>query len=290
MIQMNYSTFQRKNHKKAKIIVICLMAFSVIMIGIFGYLLYLDIQNRPLIEYPKYHLSTTDWTSDNVTITVDSEDGKISSYSFDGGKNYQESNSYEVLTNGDFYLIVKDIHGRTSNMIPISIKNIDKDSPIISFENTTTVQLGSNFSLRSGVNAYDEGSGLSSNYVVTPDSIDTSIAGEYTVHYTAFDKVGNYTEKERKIIVSDIQGRTYYRYRTATVESYQCEPYMCNCVTSSAALQSQTCPTGFTFNEHDKCCQTCYKTCKRTVWSEWSEWSQEKVTATATREVETKVE
>ena len=287
---MNYSTFQRRSHKKEKLIIICVMAFSVIMIGVFSCLLYLDFKNRPLVEYPRYSLSISDWTSGNVIITVQSEDGKVSAYSFDGGKNYQESNTYEVLTNGDFFLMVKDINGRTSKMIPISIRNIDKDNPIITFEASTTVQLGSNFSLRSGVNAYDEGAGLNSNYVTVPDKIDTSVPGEYTVRYTAFDKVGNYTEKERKIIVSDIQGRTYYRYRTATVESYQCEPYMCNCVTSSSASLNKTCPTGYTFNEPDKCCQTCYKICKRTIWSEWSEWSSQKVTANATREVETKVE
>lgn len=287
---MNHSTFQRRNRKKEKIIVICIMIFSIIMIGVFSYLLFLNIKSRPLIEYPRYTLSTTEWTSSNVVITVNTEDGNISAYSFDGGKNYQEANSYEVLTNGDFYIMVKDINGRTSKMIPISIRNIDKDVPIITFEATTTVQLGSNFSVRTGVSAYDEGSGLNSNYVVTPNSINTSVPGEYIVRYTAFDKVGNYTEKERKIIISDIQGKTYYRYRDATIETYQCEPYMCNCVNSTSALQNKTCPTGYTFNEPDKCCQTCYKTCKRTVWGEWSEWTHQKVTASAMREVETKVE
>lgn len=287
---MNNPTFQRKNHKKEKIIVICVMVFSMGMIGVFSYLLYLDIKSRPLVEYPRYTLSTTDWTSGNVIITIMDEENQISEYSFDGGKNYQESSSYEVLMNGDFYLMVKDINGKTSKITPVSIKNIDKDVPIITFEAITTVQLGSNFSLRTGVNAYDEGSGLNSNYVVTPDTIDTSVPEEYIVRYTAFDKVGNYVEKERKIIVSDVQGKTYYRYRDATIESYQCEPYMYNCVVSSTASQNKTCPTGYTFNEPDKCCQTCYKTCKKTVWGEWSDWSSQKVTATATREVETKVE
>ena len=134
------------------------------------------------------------------------------------------------------------------------------------------------------------GSGIDSNYVVVPDNIDTSVAGEYIVTYTVFDKVGNYTEKQRKIIVMDIKGKTYYRYRTATYENYQCDAYMCNCVKSESAKLTLTCPSGYTFNEPDKCCQTCYKTCKRTVWSEWSEWTQEKVSATSTREVETKIE
>lgn len=284
------TSFQRKSHKKEKMILYIIIAFSVIMIIVFGVLIYFDIKNRPLVEYPKYTLSTNEWTSGNVVITVNSEDGKISSYSFDGGNNYQDSNSYEVLTNGEFFIMVKDNNGKISKSVPVSIRNIDKDIPIITFEATTNVQLGSNFSLRTGVNAYDEGSGLNSNYVVTPESINTSIPGEYIIRYTAFDKVGNYTEKERKIIISDVQGTTYYRYRDATIESYQCEPYMCNCVVTSAALNNKTCPSGYTFNEPDKCCQTCYKTCKRTNWGEWSEWSNKKVTATATREVETKVE
>lgn len=286
-----YQSFLRNTHKKEKTILICIIVFSVIMIGLFTYLLIVDIKHQPLIKYPRYTLSSTEWTSTNVIITVNTEDGKITSYSFDGGKNYQESNTYEVPSNGEFYIVVKDINGRTSKITPVSIQNIDKDAPIISFEGTTTVQLGSKFSLRNGVSTTDgNGSGIGGNYVVVPDSIDTSVAGEYTVTYTVFDKVGNYTEKQRKIIVMDINGKTYYRYRTATYENYQCDAYMCNCVKSESVKLSQTCPTGYTFNEPDKCCQTCYKTCRKTVWSEWSEWSQEKVTATSTREVETKIE
>lgn len=286
---MNESPFQRKNHKKEKKIIVIVMAVSVLMVCVFGYLFYLSIKRKPLIEYPIYSLSTTEWTSGNVVITVDSQNGKASAYSFDGGINYQDSNAYEVLTNGDFQITVKDINGRTSKTISLSIQNIDKDAPIISFENPTTVQLGSNFSLRSGVQVYDEGSGLNSNYITVPDKIDTSVVGDYTIRYTAFDKVGNYTEKERHITISDIQGKTYYRYRKVTTENYKCEPYMCNCVVSSTALQNHTCPSGYTFDTPDKCCQTCYKTCKKTNYSEWSEWSQEKITASPTIEVETKI-
>ncbi len=287
---MGIDQFERKNHKTEKNILIGMIVFSIMMIGILGYFEYLELKNRPLIDYPRYTISTMDWTSENVRISIQDEDGKISSYSFDGGKNYQESNTYEVLTNGEFLIRVKDIHGKESQVVSISIHNIDKDSPIITFETVTTVQIGSNFSLRNGVTAYDELSGLNSSYVVVPNNIDTSIPGEYIVTYTAFDKVGNYTEKQRKIIVMDIQGKTYYRYRDATIENYQCEPYVCNCVVSNQAELSKTCPSGYTFNEPNKCCQTCYKTCKRTIWGEWSEWSQNKVTASSTREVETKVE
>ncbi len=287
---MENQQFKMNNHQKEKRILIFVFCFSVVMIGLFSYLFYQDIKNRPLVDYPKYSLSTTQWTNGNVIITVNNEDHYISSYSFDGGKTYQSSNIYEVVANGEIYLMVKDINDKPSKMIPISIQNIDKENPIITFEATTTIQLGSNFSLRSGVQAYDEGSGLNNNYVVVPDKIDTSVSGEYTIKYTAFDKVGNFTEKERKIIISDVQGRTYYRYRDATIENYQCEPFNCNCVTTESAAITQTCPAGYTFNQPNQCCLTCYQTCQRTNWGEWSEWSQEKVTATSTREVETKIE
>lgn len=284
------NTFQRKNHKKEKIITICVMLLCIIIIGILSYFLYIDIKSRPLIEYPKYTLSTTDWTSSNVVITILDDNQKISAYSFDGGKNYQNTNTYEAIDNGEFYIVVKDINGRTSKMIPISITRIDKEGPIINFENNTTIQVGSNFSLRNGVAVYDNGSGLNSNYITVPEKIDTNNPGEYIVKYTAFDKAGNFTEKERKIVVTDIKGTTYYRYRDAKIETYQCEEYACNCVVTETAKLNQSCPSGYHFNEPDKCCQTCYKTCKKTTWGEWSEWSEKKVEPTSMREVETKVE
>ena len=37
---------QRKNHKTKKIIIVLAMIFSIIMIGVFSYLLYLENQNN----------------------------------------------------------------------------------------------------------------------------------------------------------------------------------------------------------------------------------------------------
>ena len=283
-------TYERRNHGLAKIVLMSIIGISVLLIGLFTYL-YIQEQNRqPLIKYPLYELSTRDWTSGNVTITITNDQSKISAYSFDGGKNFQDSPSYEVLANEVFMLTVKDRNGRLSKTISVPIKNIDKEAPQINFENPTTVQMNSNFSVRNGVVITEEGSGLSNNYVATPDNIDTTHEGTYEVTYTAFDKVGNYTEKKRTIIVKDIVGRTYYRTRTISTENYQCEPYACNCVVTDTAKVNKTCPSGFTFNEPDKCCQTCYKTCKKTNYGEWSNWSQTKAMPSSTLEVETKVE
>ena len=182
-----------------------------------------------------------------------------------------------------------DKKGKLSKKNVIYVSNIDREAPEIIFENTTYVQMGSNFSVRNGVQIIDKDSGLNGDYTVTPSIIDTSAEGEYLITYSAFDKAGNFTEKNRTIIIRDIKGRTYYRYRKGTLETTKCEPYLCNCITSSSAIESGTCPTGYTMNESRQCCQTCYKTCKNMVWGEWSEWQQEKVSADSTTEVETMI-
>ena len=283
-------TYERRNHKQGKMICIIVMIFSFLMIGLFTYLYIDKLSKQPLIKYPTYIVSTKDWTRESVKIQVTTDRNKVSAYSFDGGKNYQSSDTYEVPDNGRFTIVLKDINGRLSKSIIVNVSNIDKIAPQINFENKTTVQLNSNFSLRSGVVVTEDGSGLNNNYVVVPDKIDTTKEGKYTVTYTAYDNVGNHTEKKRTVIVKDVIGRTYYRYRTSTTENYQCEPYFCNCVTSNEITASKTCGTGYTFNAPSQCCQTCYKTCKKVTWSKWSEWSQKKVSPNSTTEVETKVE
>lgn len=285
-------TYERRNHRLGKIISLSVMGISFVLIITFGVLLYLDNQKLPLIKYPLYELSTKDWTSGNVTIHITNDDKntnpKIEAYSFDGGKNFQDSSSYEVLENGVFQMVVRDINGRLSKMVSVAIRNIDKDAPQINFENPTTVQLNSNFSVRTGVVVTEDGSGLANSYVATPSTINTKVEGSYDVTYTAVDKVGNYTEKTRTIIVKDIVGRTYYRSRSIAQENYQCEPYECNCF--APANNATTCPTGYSLNGESKCCQTCYKTCKKTVYGEWSEWQQKKIEPKGNIEVETKVE
>ena len=283
-------TYERRNHKLAKLILISIIFICILLIALLIYLNIQENKRKPLIKYPLYELSTKDWTSGNVVITITNDASKISAYSFDGGKNFQEQPTYEVLENDIFLLTVKDINGRLSNTVSVAVKNIDKDPPQINFENPTTVQLNSNFSVRNGVVITENGSGLSNNYVATPDKIDLTKEGTYEVTYTAYDKVGNYTEKKRTIIVKDIIGRTYYRTRTVSTENYQCEPYACNCVESPEIEKNKSCGTGYTFNEPNKCCQTCYKTCKRTNYGEWSDWTQDKKVPSATLEVETKVE
>lgn len=276
------------NTKKKQIVLVVMGICLLLIIGL-GVGLYFYIVNQPLVNLPLVSLSTTEWTSGNVILTVDNTSDKIQGYSFDGGKTFGENSTYTVTDNQEVIVQVKDINGKLSKQNIISVTNIDREVPSMIFENTTVVQMGSNFSVRTGVQITDKESGLNSDYSVTPSSIDTSIEGEYVVTYSAFDKAGNFIEKTRTIIVKDVKGRTYYRYRKGTIETTQCEPYFCNCVTSSSAQVTGTCPTGYSMNESSQCCQTCYKTCKNIVWGEWSEWQKEKVTANTTTEVETMI-
>lgn len=282
-------TYDKISHKTEIKIAIITLISCIVLASLFGFLYYRQLKKRPLIKYPTYELSTKEWTSEDVVISVTNPSEKIESYSFDGGKNFQESNEYAVKENGSYVIVVKDINGRLSKSTPLSVRNIDKNAPVINFENNTTIQLNTTFNLRMGVVVTDEESGLHDSYVVTPKDIDTSKPGTYTVTYSAYDKVGNSTTKERTITVNDVKGVTYYRYRTGKVETYECEPYLCNCVTSNTAQETKSCEVGYSYDEPNKCCKTCYKTCKRNLWGEWSKWSKIKVNPSATVEVETEI-
>ncbi|MBE6147103.1 MAG: DUF5011 domain-containing protein [Firmicutes bacterium] len=293
---------KRVSNKKKKIIVYIIMFLCVLgMVGL-GYGFYVYLKSRPLINIPSLSLSTQEWTSGSVTISVDNSKDNISSYYFhcDDCEPYidpltgfttvyeniwQESNTLTVNSNGTYIVKVRDINGRESNANLISISNIDRISPVIYFESVSTILTGSQFSLRNGIQIYDELSGIQGDYTVYPNSINTFIPGEHEVVYTIFDKAGNTTQKRRKIVVQSNSGELYYRYRTGTLETFNCDTYFCKCASSATSF----CPNDYTLNESGQCCQVCYRTCQEMKWSEWSDWTKDKITPSTTREVETKI-
>lgn len=276
------------NAKKKQIVIVIMIISFLLIIGL-GVGLYLYLDSRPLVGIPMVTLSNDEWTSEDVILTVEDKNGNIESYSFDCGNSFQSSPKYVVSENGEVCVQVTDINGRLSKKNIIYVDNIDRNPPTMVFENQTVVQLNSKFSVRTGVQVSDKESGLSNDYTVTPSEIDTNSEGEYVLTYSAFDKAGNFIEKSRTIVIKDITGRTYYRYRTGQIESYQCEPYLCKCVKSTSAASTGSCPTGYSLDSNGQCCQECFKVCKQTVWGEWSDWQQEKVAANATTEVETMI-
>lgn len=280
---------EKVSKKKQKQILIFTIAISSFLIVVLMVSMYFYSDSQPLIEFPVYELSTEEWTTGDVIVTVTNDSSKIQSYSFDGGISWQANNTYTVTENGELTIQVLDIKNKKSKTNIVVVNNIDRTPPEMIFESTTMVQMGESFPVKRGVQVSDKESGLSNDYTAVPSTIDTSVEGEHTIVYSAFDRAGNFVEKSRKIIVKDTKGRTYYRYREGVIESYQCEPYLCRCVSSSIASSTGSCPTGYSLNDEGQCCNTCYKTCTRINWGEWSDWDQKVVTATPTREVETMI-
>jgi len=82
-----------------------------------------------------YELSTTEWTNQNVTITVNASDN-------DGVKKIilpdnKEVNSnqatYEVSENGEYEFTAVDISGNRKKIV-VKVTNIDKESPLVSYK------------------------------------------------------------------------------------------------------------------------------------------------------------
>lgn len=281
---------QKVSNKKQKEMLILTIAVCIFLIIVLAICMYFYSDNLPLVDLPTYTVSPEDWTTDNVVVTITNNPNHIQSYSFDGGLTWQANSSYTVTDNKEIVIQVLDTKNKYSRQQTVTISNIDRNAPEIEFtDNPTTIQMGQNWTVGIGAQVTDKESGLSNNYTAIPPTIDTSREGTFEITYSAFDRAGNFAEKKRTVIVKDTKGRTYYRYRDGRIESYECEPYLCKCVTSSQASSTGTCPTGYTLNSEGQCCNTCYKMCSRTVWGEWSEWSQKEVTPTATREVETMI-
>lgn len=81
------------------------------------------------------------WTSGDVKVTVEyqNKDIKIKSYSFDGGKNWQDTNEYTVTENQELEIMLRTENGKKSKILPYLIENIDKDEPSIEVQDRKSV-------------------------------------------------------------------------------------------------------------------------------------------------------
>ena len=254
-----------KKRNKLIIIIACII-LALVIIGIVIFFVVSSLLNKTDATLPVTHLSITEWTKDPITLTVDNQKVKLVSYSFDGGKTWQNENAILIDKNGTYTVVVKNEKGKISPKASVSINNIDTLGPNIQFTDPLYVQKGGVYNYKTSISVTDDGSGVK-EYSADVTNIDTTNDGEYTVNYTAVDYVGNITQKSRKVIVKNLATTTYYRYRKFRTESYRCKKDGCTEENSS-----------------------CYTTCKRKVYDEWSEWSKEKVTPSNRIEVETKIE
>lgn len=256
-----------KAKKRKKIIVLVLgIILAILLITLITILVFNYLNNKKEASLPVVRLSTSEWTNQPITLTVDNQEVKLISYSFDGGNTWQSDNAIQVNQNGIYTVVVKNEKGKISKAATVSINNIDLEAPVIQFSDPLYVQRGGVYNYKTGISVTDNGSGVK-EYVAEPSNIDTSNDGEYTITYTAYDHVGNMVSKTRTVIVRNLITTTYYRSRSVKIERYKCKKEGCNTEDSS-----------------------CYTTCKRNIYGEWSEWTKDVIKPTDKLEVETKIE
>lgn len=105
----------------------------------------------------------TEWTKDNVTITVNaSDDGTgVVAYSLDKN-NWQTDNTFDISENGTYTLYAKDAVGNVSEGTSITVDKIDKEAPVISSV-AIDPDTWTNKAVTLIVTVYDEGCGLAEN-------------------------------------------------------------------------------------------------------------------------------
>lgn len=199
---------ETKGPKKMSKTVKIVIAVVTVLLIITGVVIYLSYKNAkeieaktPYIKIPTAYIVSDKWSNKELTVIVDENKKLISKYSFDGGKTWQKENTKSFTENQEIEVMVKDTKGLLSEKTKVKISKIDIIPPVINFEEITTIEQNTIFSLRSSVTVVDKESGVSKLYTIDPVSIDTAIIGTYTVTYTAEDIAGNITTKTRTINV-----------------------------------------------------------------------------------------
>ena len=191
--------------KSTKTNIMSMLVFLVLD-GIGVYLFIIDNERRHIkLTDKNIHivLSENEWTSKNYELTI-KYDGlaskHIKGYSFDGGKSWSNSNIYYVEKNEKLNIEIKDINNKVYSF-DYDIKNIDREGPIIEVQDNIQVLKDSKINYSDYVKVTDEGSGLRDEVVYTPNTIDTTKLGEYTVQIYAIDNLANKTISSMKIKV-----------------------------------------------------------------------------------------
>ncbi len=138
------------------------------------------------------------WTSGDVKVTVEyqNKDIKIKSYSFDGGKNWQDTNEYTVTENQELQIMLRTDSGKKSKILSYPIENIDKDDPSIEVQDIIYVARGSAFSFDNRYKVSDITSGIRGKVQFNPSIIDTSALGTIPVQVSVYDKAMNTSSKK----------------------------------------------------------------------------------------------
>ena len=152
-------------------------------------------------EYPSQIIinpSTTEWTNNNVTFTIEGgidslSDEVVIMYRINNGI-YKEYNSEQSIINEGIHLIeakVIDNVGNTRNALSVIVK-IDKKLPVLYLNGQSVINIDiGNIYEEKGVSLYDQLSGISDNVIISGDIVNTNNIGKYILKYDITDNALN---------------------------------------------------------------------------------------------------
>lgn len=173
--------------------------FSLIVLSgcFFFYIYYQETYVKLDKDKIKIKIDNEYWTSNDVTITIDYKDKDIKpkSYSFDGGKTWQKSNTYVAKENQILDIVLKASNGKKTIPLKYRIENIDKEKPIIEVDDTIYVAVGSTIDIDSYYRVSDPISGLKGSVKVSSENLDMKTIGTYQIEIYALDHALNSNNK-----------------------------------------------------------------------------------------------
>lgn len=271
-----------EDDRKLGIIFFTILGITTIIVLVFIFIFNYFRHNR--LEIPRATLSTTEWTNESVTVTVDRSRGNVSEFSFDGGKTWQESNQFEVYENQELVIQVRNKKGKMSKKATVVVSNIDRDLPELYFIDPFYIETNDEFDPKVNVSVLDSGSGIE-DYNVNLSGFDIQTPGEYQITYYVSDLVGNQITKTRKIIVEEGPHSYQYRSRTFKLMDSTCDS-PCEC----KPLVGDNCSEEEILQDSKSCCRICTEPCKEFQYGPWSNWDTEKIIPTSDLDVEMKSE
>lgn len=154
--------------------------------------------NKEKVQYDLVY-STTEITNGNVTVTVVPKDGASLTFLNNGG-----SPSVTFSQNGIIWLLAKDALDN-SYIIDVTVTNIDKQAPDISFTGDLLIELNSVLpNLKADVSVTDNVSVDLKDGMTVNHNINVASPGIYQATYTVKDEAGNETSRTRTVRVIDI--------------------------------------------------------------------------------------
>ena len=145
-----------------------------------------------------------------------------------------------VGVTGGYYLWILGLDNAGNTLIARSnVFNLDNTIPVISINpSSVSVALGSTYT-DTGVTASDNINGNITTSIVKTGTVNTSLAGTYTLTYNVTDLTGNNASQSTRTVT--VNPRTEYRYR----DSYQsCSTCYQTCTRTTTGTASYSCSSG----------------------------------------------